>query len=146
MTNLHGFISKLQVAAILLMTAGWGWTSGNFTPADAPFINPLLHAIPVLLLLVMGIQVLSMRGTHDAGEPNASWAIVGMSVLAVISIIGCIVMIALGVINPDPNSVGVHSLEDWFPVVIVNMGNLLWLATLVPARHRVASAVTVSTN
>ncbi len=146
MTNISIFISKLQVAAILLMTAGWGWNGGNFTPADAPFINPLLHTIPVLLLLVMSLQILRVRGTQERFESNANWATVAVSVFAVVSIIGCIVMIVLGATNPDPNSVGVHSLEDWFPVVILNMGTFLWLATLFLARYRVAEVRTANNN
>jgi hypothetical protein len=56
------------------------------------------------------------------------------------------VLIVLGVTNPDPNSVGVHTLEDWFPVVILNTGTLLWLATLILARYRVSDVRTVSNN
>ena len=146
MTNANGLIAKPQVMAILLMTAGWGWNGGNFTPADAPFINPLLHFIPVLLLLIMGLQMLRVRGTQDHAESNDSCATMGLTVFALISIIGCVVMIVLGVTNPDPNAVGVHTLEDWFPVVILNTGTFLWLGALIFARHRISEVRTASNN
>ncbi|GAC1342416.1 MAG: hypothetical protein NVS4B7_01770 [Ktedonobacteraceae bacterium] len=46
MMNATNIIFKLQIVAMLVLTAGWGWSAGNFTPADAPFLNPLLHCIP----------------------------------------------------------------------------------------------------
>ena len=119
-----------QATALLLMLVGGGWTGGNFTPAGMATIPELVelstHFLPVALLLLFGVRFLAAarQGTISRG------AVIGISVLACISIIGCIVMIVLGSVNPDPNSVGVHNLNDWTPVLISNAGNFLWLSTL----------------
>jgi hypothetical protein len=136
MTNAS--ISRLQIASILVMAAGQGWSAGNFTPSDAPVWNPLLHLIPVLLVLVLGLPILHGRG--------AGWASVAMSIFAVLSTIGVIVLIVLGATNSSPNAVGVKSIEDWFPTIFMLLGNILWLATLIPARRAAVEARAASTS
>ena len=140
MTNTEKITAKLQIAAVMLMTAGWGWSGGNFTPQDAPIWNYLAHCIPIVLLLVLGLQLFRVRGTYHGAESSARGATIGISIFAVISIIGAIVMVVLGATNPDPNSVGVHSFADWFATILLNMGTFLWLATLIPARRASAEA------
>ncbi|HEV2582657.1 MAG TPA: hypothetical protein VGT44_17500 [Ktedonobacteraceae bacterium] len=130
MTSTEKLIYKLQVVAFLLSTAGWGWAAGNFTPSGAPFINPLLHTIPVVLLLIQGLLFFRAPGE---GRPTRG-AIVFISVMVLLNIVTVAVLIVLGATNPDPNAVGVKTLEDWFPTVIMLMGDFLWLATLIPAR------------
>jgi hypothetical protein len=139
-TTTQNFIFKLQVVALLVMVAGWGWSDGNFTPPDQP-LNTLLHCIPLVLLTVFGLQFFSAHDAHQRGVRAANWGYIGLSIVAIVSIIGAIVMITLGVVNPDPNSVGVHNFADWFPTIILNMGTFLWLGTMLPARrkHEVAS-------
>lgn len=140
MTNTEKITSKLQIAAVMLMTAGWGWSGGNFTPQDAPIWNYLAHCIPIALLLVLGLQLFRVRGTYQDTESNARGATIGISIFAVISIIGAIVMVVLGATNPDPNSVGVHSFADWFAVILLNIGTFMWLVTLIPVRRASAEA------
>lgn len=127
--------SRLQIAAILLLFAGWGWSGGNFTPSDAPFINPLLHCIPLVLLMIFSLPLLHMRGISEGAESNTRWAITGITVLAVVGVIGTTIMVILGASNPDPNSVGVKTLEDWFPTVMMYAGNFLWLGILLVSRR-----------
>ena len=143
-TNTQNFIFKLQITAIILMAAGWGWNAGNFTPSGAPFWNPLLHGIPILLLLVLGLPMLRVRGTHQDTESKAGWATVGMSIFAIVTIITYIVGIVLGASNPNPNAFGVKTVEDWFPTVINIVASLLWLTTLIPVRRGSAEARAVS--
>ena len=128
-------LSKLQIAAILLLFAGWGWSGGNFTPSDAPFINPLLHCIPLVLLILFSLPILQLRSTLQGTGPNTRWAFIGISVLAIIGIIGATVLVFLGASNPDPNAVGVKTLEDWFPTAMMYAGNLLWLGTVIFSRQ-----------
>lgn len=138
--------SRLQVTAILVMAVGQGWSAGNFTPSDAPFWNPLLHLIPVLLVLLFGLPILRVRGAQQDTASNAGWAIVAMSILAVLSTISVIVLIVFGATSTNPDAVGVKSVEDWFPAILMLLGNLLWLATLIPARRAVAEARVASTG
>lgn len=117
------------VAAIFLMAAGIGWNAGNFVqPANTSWgaLADILHALPLAILLPLALRVIGagMAGTVARGARN------GITALALIGMFGCAVMIVLGAINPDPNSVGVHTLEDWMPVVVMNAGNLLWVGTL----------------
>lgn len=121
---------------MLLMFTGWGWSAGNFTPGDAPFINPLLHCIPLVILMIFCLPLLTMRDKSEGSEPGTNWAITGISILAVVGIIGATVMVILGIANPDPNAVGVKTLEDWFPVVMLYAGNFLWLGTQVLSRQQ----------
>ena len=129
MTNATNLVYKLQIAAIVLMISGSGWNGGNFTPVDAPWWNYFLHFVPTLIMLVLCIAFFQRSGART----RYGWSTIGISILAVISLIGTIVMIILGVVNPDPNSVGVHNFADWVPVVIGNAGVFLWLATFVLA-------------
>jgi hypothetical protein len=123
-----------RVAAIFLMAAGWGWTAGNFVqPLDTSWgpIADAIHVLPLAILLPLGLRLV---GAAVAGSP-ARGARNGVTALAVYGIVGCAVMIVLGATNPDPNSVGVHTAEDWMPVIVLNAGTLLWLASLVAARR-----------
>lgn len=146
MTNASNAISKLQITAILLMTAGWGWTDGNFIPVGSAVGNYLAHCIPLVLLLIMGVQMFRMFDSRQKAEAHIRRVNIAMSVFAGVSIIGCLVLIALGIINPDPNSVGVHNFADWFPTVILNMGTFLWLGTFIFAPRRHAEVSVASMN
>ncbi len=139
-TNTQNLISKLQISALVLMTAALGWTGGNFTPQDSPAWNYLLHCIPIVLLLVFSLFMFRMRDDQQ-GATSIRRTRIAVSVFVTLSIIGTIVMIVLGANNPDPNAVGIKTFADWVPVVILNMGNLLWLGTLVFARRPHAAAV-----
>ena len=128
-----------QVSGLFLMAAGWGWNAGNFvqpTNTSWGIAADILHALPVAILLPLSLGFINaaMAGTPARGVRN------GITALTVFGIVGCLVMIALGVVNPDPNSVGVHTPEDWMPVIVQNAGNLLWLTALLPAGRAVRAA------
>ncbi len=123
----------VRVAALFLMMTGWGWNAGNFVqPANTSWgaTADLLHVVPLAILLPLSLVFIgrAMAGTDARGIRY------GISGLAVFAIVSCSVMIVLGLTNPDPNSVGVHTFEDWMPVIVLNAGTLLWLGTQVTAR------------
>jgi hypothetical protein len=129
-----GAISRGQFAAIFLMAAGWGWIAGNFVqPANTTWgaFADIIHVIPLAALFLFGLRFVgaATAGIVSRGPRN------GITVLVAYGIIGCAVMIVLGLTNPDPNSVGVHTFEDWMPVIVLNAGTLLWLATLFTVRR-----------
>jgi hypothetical protein len=106
-----------------------------------PLWNVLLHCIPLLGLLLIGLQLVRVRGTSQSGESPARGAEIGMTVFALVTIVAITVLVLLGVSNPDPNSVGVHNLWDWFPTILLYLSTLLWFGTLIPARRvRVATS------
>ena len=128
-----------QVAGIFLMAAGWGWNAGNLVqPVNVVWgvVADVFHVVPLAILLPLSLSFLgaAVAGREARGARN------GIAGIAVFGIIGCLVMIALGVINPDPNSVGVHTPQDWMPVIVQNAGNFLWLTALVPAGRAVRTA------
>jgi hypothetical protein len=133
-SSIAGASFMRQVAAIFLMAAGIGWNAGNFVqPVNTSWgaVADILHAVPLAILLPLALRVIGagMAGMVARGARN------GITVLALIGIIGCSVMVVLGAINPDPNSVGVHTPEDWMPVIVLNAGNLLWVGTLLFGRR-----------
>ncbi len=132
-TNTQHSNFNLQVAAILLMAAGWGWICGNFVqPVSQGYgqFADLMHFLPFVALLLLSLRFFSnaVAGIRSRGSR------IGISIVAGFSILTLIVFIALGAINPDPNSVGVHSVADWMPVVVLGAGALIWLATVIFAK------------
>lgn len=137
-TNTQNAFLKLEVTAIILMAAGWGWICGNFVqPVTYTFgiVADILHVLPLVALLLLSIAFFRTSNTLPQTITPSKGARMGISILAIFSILALVAFIILGVINPDPNSVGVHSFEDWMPVIVLGAGTLLWLAALVPLRH-----------
>lgn len=134
MTKTEKTLYKLQLIAVILMAAGFGWINGNFVQ---PFFTSwgmfadLLHLAPFIALLLLSLPFFSafVEGKHARGVRT------GISIVAAFGILACLVFIILGASNPDPNSVGVHTFEDTMPVIVLNAGTLLWIATLLPFRR-----------
>ena len=120
-----------QIAGILLMATGIGWIGGNFVPTGmsntVTAINEAIHFLPAFILLLFAVRLFQASAAHVP----ARGATIGITAVAVLVIVTCIVMGTLGIINPDPNSVGAHNLNDWTPVIISNAGTLLWLSSLI---------------
>lgn len=132
--------SDRQVAAVILMAAGWGWISGNFVDPFLPFffggLIDLVHFVPAAVLLLLSMRYFRASGIEVRESAGSGGARTGIDVVAVFSILACAVFVLLGMINPDPNSLGVHTIEDWLPVIVLNAGTFLWLSTLVRARRK----------
>lgn len=128
-------VSDRQVAAVVLMAAGWGWISGNFADPFLPFffgwLIDLVHFVPAAVLLLLSMRYFLAPGIEVRESAGSGGARTGISVVAVFSILACAVFVLLGMINPDPNSLGVHTIEDLLPVIVLNAGTFLWLSTLV---------------
>jgi hypothetical protein len=140
MTNVQHAHFGRQVVAIVLLAGGWGWDSGQFVqPFFGSFFGgfiDLVHFAPVLLLLAVSPAFLRAAavGTTAKGARNTITGITIFSLLAV----G--ILTAIGLANPNPNSVGVHTFEDFMPVIVLVVGSILWLTALIPARRGVAQA------
>lgn len=132
-------VFSARVLALMLMLAGWGWNNGQFVQPVFSSWGPTadaLHLIPIVALLPLSLTIIMRALAHG----RSRGAEIGVTVVALITIIGCIVMIVLGATNPDPNSVGVHSPEDWMPVIVMNLGTLLWLGTFLIGRRAATTA------
>jgi len=127
MTYTRRQLFNYQLASVLLMAAGFGWINGNFVQPVATWwgaIADTLHFIPFVALLLLS---LSYFGTLIEGR-RTNGARLGISIVAALGILACVVFIILGATNPDPNSVGVHNFEDTMPVIVLNLGTVLWFA------------------
>jgi hypothetical protein len=125
-------MSRLRLTALFLMIAGFAWTAGNFVQPDKPLglhvLTTLLHALPVALTILLALPLVERRD----GGPR--WALRGITALALLYAFAIVDIIAYSVVNPDPNAFGIHSLGDAEAAAVVSAGNLLWLASLRPAR------------
>jgi hypothetical protein len=138
MTHTENVISKRHVAGIILMAAGLGWICGNFVQPVAYWfgvVADILHVLPLAALLLLSLRFFRTSGTFPQTVMPSKGARMGISIVAIFSILACVAFVILGAVNPDPNSVGVHTFEDWMPVIVLNAGTLLWLSTLLPL-HR----------
>lgn len=129
-------VATAQVAALLIMSAGIGWLNGNFVqPVDTsygPFIDAV-HFLPFVLLLIFGLRYLQpvlARGTAATPRKGARNWITG---IAIFLLLLTTVFVILGMVFPNPSAVGVHNFEDWMPVIMIDIGVLLWLEEMVRA-------------
>jgi hypothetical protein len=134
-TNTGNEVYKLQVAAFIIFCIGHGWNGASFSPVnDVP--NTFAHLTPVLLLLLLfGMQFFTAHDADVRGVATSHWGQIGITVLAVITIIADIVLIALGQTNADLNSVGVHVFSDWVPATLTLLGSFLWLGGQIMGRQ-----------
>lgn len=143
-TNTSNPAFKLQVAAFIIFCIGQGWNGATFSPVD-DVPNTFAHLTPVLLLLLLfGIQFFTAHDADLRGVATAHWGQIGITVLAVITIIADTVLIYIGQTNPDPDSVGVHDFSDWVPATMTLLGAFLWLGGQIAARGQ--SAANKATN
>jgi hypothetical protein len=131
---------KHQTAAILVMMAGWGWIAGNFA---APFdtfwigaVTTLGHCLPIVLLLVSGVQFLSAHEGVSRESPLSHWGQVIITMLAILAIVGAIVLSVIGASNSNPNAVGIKTIDDYIPAILLVIGSFWWLATLLVSASR----------
>jgi hypothetical protein len=130
-----------QTAAVLVMMAGWGWIAGNFA---APFdtfwigaVTALGHCLPIGLLLVSGVRFVSVHEGASGASFRRHWEQVIITLLAVLGIVATIVLSIIGASNANPNAVGIKSIDDFLPAILLNIGTVWWLALLlVSARQR----------
>lgn len=130
-------LSRLEVAAILLLMAGEGYINGNFMqPINVgwgAFID-LMHFIPLAALLWLAIELL--RTTDERGEATRRrrGLRVGVTIVASVVAIVCLVMIGLGTFAPSLG-VGVQAFSDWMAVILGGGGAVLWFVSLFVGRR-----------
>lgn len=133
-----------QCTGIVVLAAGLGWAGSNFTPADAPWWNYLLHTIPFLILLVLSLGFFRAADASRHGN-RGGWANTGLNIFAAITAIVIIAGIVMGAINPDPNGYGISTVGDFVPAILVLLGGLVWLTTLLPT-HKGKTEAEMASN
>lgn len=132
--------SRLETLGILLIIGGQGYINGNFIqPIDTGFgkFIDLVHFIPLALMLWIGMSLLrpSDEATSDSGSVahRHRGLRVGVTILAVLGVITCLVMIALGIFAPSLG-IGVQEFADWLAVILLMGGAVFWFIGLFAAR------------
>lgn len=130
-------VSRLEVAAILLLMAGDGYVNGNFmqpiTVGWGAFID-LMHFLPLVALLWLAIELLRPSDESAAATARRRGLRVGVTILAVIAAITSLAMIALGALAPSLG-VGVQAFSDWLAVILAGGGAALWFVSLFLGRR-----------
>ena len=130
-------VSRLEVAAILLLMAGDGYINGNFIqPTDSGFgvFIDIVHFLPLAALLWLGIELLRPTDEASAATARQRGLRVGVTLLAVVAAIACLAMIGLGAFAPSLG-VGVQAFSDWLAVILAGGGAVLWFVTLFYGRR-----------
>ncbi len=131
-------LSRLEVAGILLMTAGDGYINGNFIqPINVgwgAFID-ILHFIPLAILLWLAIELLRLTDESSVATTRRRGLRLGVTLLAALIALTCVAMIALGVFAPSLG-VGVQDFSDWLAVILGGGGAVAWFVTLFQGRRR----------
>jgi hypothetical protein len=127
-------MSTQRIVALFVMTAGFAWVAGQFVQPDKPLgihiLTTLIHALPIALTILFAVPLVRRRD----GGPR--WAARGVGVVSALYTVGLVGILAYSVATPDPNAFGIHSLGDAEAAAVLAAGNLLWLASLLPARAR----------
>lgn len=130
-------VSRLEVAAILLLMAGDGYINGNFIQPISvgwgAFID-LMHFLPLAALVWIGIELLRPVDAAGEAQERRRGLRVGVTILAALATITCLVMIGLGVFAPQLG-VGVQEFSDWLAVILAGGGAILWFASLFADRR-----------
>ena len=125
-------MSTQRIVALFVMTAGFAWIAGQFVQPDKPLgihiLTTLIHALPIALTILFAVPLVQRRD----GGPR--WAACGIGVVAAFYTVGLVGILAYSVATPDPNAFGIHSLGDAEAAAVTAVGNLLWLASLLPSR------------
>ena len=137
----NGGVSRLGMAAIVIMAAGFGWVGGNFSTAtDAVAVKVAItlgHLVfPVVLAVLAGLLLAT---PHSPGVRRA------VTIVAWLSVLFVAVSTGYALANTDPNAFGPHNFADYAAIVILLAGALLWLlrrflSLAAPRRPRVAAA------
>lgn len=129
--------SRLEVAAILLLMAGDGYINGNFIQPISvgwgAFID-LMHFIPLAALLWLAIELLRPVDETAQAMARRRGLRLGVTILAIVAAIACLVMIALGALAPSLG-VGVQEFSDWLAVILAGGGAALWFVALAMRRR-----------
>jgi hypothetical protein len=125
MSKINILTFRLRVTAIFLIAAGYGWAGGHFIPAGSPFMAYLFQGVILLILLI-----LSLGFFNQPDLPHTRWALRGLSIFAILTLLINIANIIRGFTNNGANTFGSHNTPaDLVPICIILIGNVLWLTS-----------------
>lgn len=126
---MKNYFFKARCAAIILITAGYGWADGHYSLANSSIVTYLVQFIVIAALVVTGIISLSV--TKNDRNKNY-WSVTAFSIFSALSLLMNIVNVIHDAGNSHINPFGsYHTFADAVPVIFLIIGNLLWLITIV---------------
>ncbi|HUX84234.1 MAG TPA: hypothetical protein VMV20_03310 [Chitinophagaceae bacterium] len=125
------FLYKTRLTGLLLLTAGYGWAGGHFIPAGITYLAYLIQLAIILILLVFTVAYLNLPNAPSLRGLRGGWPVIALTVFTVLSLILNIANVIQGVNNHSPDAFGSHNTPaDLFPIVLIMIGNVLWISTL----------------
>ncbi|MEO8860596.1 MAG: hypothetical protein ABI358_04190 [Ginsengibacter sp.] len=119
---------KIRIAAIILISAGYGWAGGHYIPANSPLIAYSFQFVVIAFLLIAGIKYLSATENE---RQQRNWSVIALSLFSTLSLVVNILNIIHGAYTTDPNSFGSHNtFADFVPIGFIILGTLLWISTM----------------
>jgi hypothetical protein len=116
-------VPPLAMAAIVIMTTGYGWVGGNFaTATDTVAVKLAVTAGHLILPAALAV----FAGLLAANPASRSARRAGTAV-AWLSIVFAAVSTGYALANPNPNAFGPHNLADYTAIVILLAGAVIWL-------------------
>jgi hypothetical protein len=111
------YLNRTRIAAVMLLSAGYGWAGGHYIPADSIF--------PAYLFQFAVLSIIIWLGINYTGYTR------GLSIFSIISLVINILNIVHGAVSTDKNSFGSHNtFADLVPILIIIGGSGLWLLTV----------------
>jgi hypothetical protein len=116
-------VSRLGMAAVVIMATGFGWLGGNFSTSTDTLSVKIAIALGHLILPA----VLALLAGPLAGHSPSPGARRGVTIVAWLAILFVAGSTAYALANPNPNAFGPHNFADYTAVVILLAGAVLWL-------------------
>ena len=111
------YLSQIRSAAIILISAGYGWAGGHYIPLNAPLLAYGFQFVIIAIILILG-----------------TGSVKGFTIFASLSLLINILNIIHGAFSSDKTSFGSHNtFADLVPIGLIMMGAILYLTTLSPA-------------
>jgi hypothetical protein len=117
-----------RCAAIIFMAAGYGWAAGHYIQATSSVFIYLFQFIIIVSFLAMSIRFFTIP---EKDRQKNNWAVTGLTVFSIIALLVNILDIVTGASRSGINFLGSRdSFADLVPVVLLMLGNCLWMITI----------------
>src|SRR5450432_2749224 len=108
------YLNITRIAAVMLLSAGYGWAGGHYIPANSNLPAYVFQLVVIGMLLLLGVNFLNIPEAKRAG-PN--WSTTGLGIFSAISFIINVLNIVYGAMNHDPHAFGSHNtFADLVPI------------------------------
>jgi hypothetical protein len=117
---------KIRSAAILLVSAGYGWAGGHYIPADSPKVAYLFQAVVIGILMILGLNFFHY---HQKGIKKPNWPVRGLSIFFSLSLVINVLNIFHGAYSNDKSFGSHNSFADLVPIGLIIVSALGWFST-----------------